>query len=137
MDDIYKSYFQRIFFYVDHFLKFWLNLLQYCFCFLCFGFWPWGMWDLRSLTRDWTHTPHFGRWIIEPPGKSCMWVIKKVNPRSSHHIEKRIFFLFLFASIWDDECWIKLCTSFYDSFKSNHYDVHLKFIHFCMSIISQ
>ena len=28
---------------------------------LCFGFWPWGMWDLSSLTRGGTHTCHFGR----------------------------------------------------------------------------
>ena len=30
-------------------------MLQYCFYFK--SFWPQGMWDLSSLTRDWTHTP--------------------------------------------------------------------------------
>ena len=24
----------------------------------------WGMWDLSSLTRDWTHIPYVGRWIL-------------------------------------------------------------------------
>ena len=27
-------------------------------------FWPKGMWDLRSLTRDWTHIPCIGRWNV-------------------------------------------------------------------------
>ena len=32
---------------------------------LCFDFfWPWGMWDLSSLTRDQTHTPCTGRFIL-------------------------------------------------------------------------
>ena len=29
--------------------------------FYVFVFWPWGMWDLSSPTRDWTHTPCIGR----------------------------------------------------------------------------
>ena len=41
------------------------NLLQYFFCFtFCFAFpgvgclfWSWCMWELSSLTRDWSHTP--------------------------------------------------------------------------------
>ena len=24
----------------------------------------WGMWDLSSQTRDWTHTPYFGTWSL-------------------------------------------------------------------------
>ena len=33
------------------------NLLQYCFCCVrVLVFWPWGMWDLNSQTRDQTHT---------------------------------------------------------------------------------
>ena len=40
------------------FLKVFLNLLQYCFCFmLSFVFQPWGMWDLSFPTRDWTSIP--------------------------------------------------------------------------------
>ena len=35
------------------------------FLFLCFRvFWLGGMWDLNSLTRDWTHTPCIGRWSL-------------------------------------------------------------------------
>ena len=29
--------------------------------FYVLGFWPWGMWDLSSQTRDWTCTPCIGR----------------------------------------------------------------------------
>ena len=42
------------------FLKSLLKLLQYCFCFMIF-FWPQGMWDLSSPTRDRTHNPCIGR----------------------------------------------------------------------------
>ena len=51
------------------FLKFLLNLLQYCFCFMCFflffggffAFWPWGIWDFGSPARDGICTPCIGR----------------------------------------------------------------------------
>ena len=43
------------------FFKSLLNLLQYCFC-LCFVFfWPRGMWDLISWSRDRTCSPWTGR----------------------------------------------------------------------------
>ena len=48
---------------------------------LCFGFWPRGMWDLSSLTRDGTHTPCLGRqslnhWTArEVPGNECFKTI--------------------------------------------------------------
>ena len=29
------------------------------------AFWPWGMWDLCSSTRDWTHTPCTGIWSLK------------------------------------------------------------------------
>ena len=38
-----------------------LNSSQYCFCLMFRFFWPWGMWDLSSSTRDWTHISRFGR----------------------------------------------------------------------------
>ena len=41
-----------------------LNLLQGCFCFYDLFSWPRGMWDLSSLTRNWT-CPHCnGRWNL-------------------------------------------------------------------------
>ena len=44
------------------FLKSLLKLLQYClWVFWGAGFWPRGMWDPGSLTRDWTHTPSIRR----------------------------------------------------------------------------
>ena len=37
------------------------------------------MWDLSSLTRDWTHVPCIARWILHhwttEPGKSQPWVL--------------------------------------------------------------
>ena len=48
-----------------------LNLLPSCFCFMFWFFWPQGMWDLTSLTRDGTHTPCEGEVLTTgPPGKS-------------------------------------------------------------------
>ena len=44
-------------FFFFSFLKSLLNLLQYYICFLFWFFWPQGMWDLSSLTRDQTCTP--------------------------------------------------------------------------------
>ena len=43
------------------FFKSLLNLLQNCFCFMFQSFWPLGMWDLSSLTRDRNCTPCIGR----------------------------------------------------------------------------
>ena len=47
-------FFQRSIWYIP-LLKSVLNLLQYCFCFYALVFWPLGMWNLSSLTRDQTH----------------------------------------------------------------------------------
>lgn len=44
--------FLKIFFHMDHFLMSLSNVLQYCFYFYVLGFWPQGMKDLSSLTRD-------------------------------------------------------------------------------------
>ena len=57
-----------------------MNLLQHCFCFMFFGFlvfWPRGMWDLISLTRERTHTlfaleGRVSHWTgREVPGQFC------------------------------------------------------------------
>ena len=48
------------FFLCGPFLQSLLNLLQYC-LFYVLAFWPQGIWDLSSLTRDWTCTPCTGR----------------------------------------------------------------------------
>ena len=37
--------------------KYLLNLFQYCFCCLCFGFLPLRIWKLSSPTKDWSCTP--------------------------------------------------------------------------------
>ena len=43
------------------FLKSLLNLLQYCYCSMFLVFWPQGVWDLSSQTRDWTCAVCLGR----------------------------------------------------------------------------
>ena len=59
---------------VRHFLKYltilkvFFELLQdyFCFMFVFFFlvFWLWGMWDLRSLARDWIHTLCIGKEVL-------------------------------------------------------------------------
>ena len=46
------------------FLKSLSNLLQYCFCFMFWIFWPQGLWDLSSATRNQIRTPCTGRWSL-------------------------------------------------------------------------
>ena len=58
--------FKRLFLNGPFFFKFWLSLLQYCFCFMFWCFWPQGMWDLNSLTRGWTCPPCIGRPSLHP-----------------------------------------------------------------------
>ena len=57
---IYIGYFFLRFFLMWPFLKFLLNLLQYWFWSIL-DFWPWSMWDLSSLTRDWTYIYCIGK----------------------------------------------------------------------------
>ena len=54
-----------------------LNLLQYCFCFIVLVLWLPGMWDRRSLTRDWTHSPWTKRWSLNH------WTTGEVSGMSS------------------------------------------------------
>ena len=55
------------------FFKSLLNLFQYC-LFYVLVFRPSGMWNLGSLTRDWTQTPCIGRWSLNP------WAARKAPP---------------------------------------------------------
>ena len=63
---LYLFLFLKIFFLTwTIFFKSLLNLLQYYFCcFYVLDFWPWGKYDLSSLTRDQTCTPYIGRWSL-------------------------------------------------------------------------
>ena len=47
--------------------------------------WPWGMWDLCSPTRDWTHTPCIERWSLNH------WTSRKVPCTSFTTAESMIF----------------------------------------------
>ena len=62
------SFFKR-FFYVGHFYS--LYSISYNIASVFFVFWPRGMWDLSSPTRDWTCTPAVKGEILTtgPPGK--------------------------------------------------------------------
>lgn len=46
---------------------------------LCFGPWPQGMWDLRSLIMDWTCTPCIGRQSVTTglTGSLCISILQK------------------------------------------------------------
>ena len=66
-------------------LKSLLNLLQYCFCFV---FWPLGMWDLRSPTRDQTRIPCIVRqsrnhWTTRP---ACTCLKENWNETSNQQV---------------------------------------------------
>ena len=77
-----KPFFFEIFFWWVQFLKSLLSLLQIAsiLCFVLFCFWPWGMWDLSSPTKDWTCTPCFGRqspnhWTTREVPGLCIWLL--------------------------------------------------------------
>ena len=76
------------FFWHGPFLKSLLNLLQYCFCFMCWQvfFWPGSMWDLSSPTRDQTCTPCIERWSLNH------WTTREI-PKSI------VFYLKLFGAL--------------------------------------
>ena len=48
------------------FLKSLLDLLQYCFWYMFWFFWPPGLWHLSSLTREWSHSLCTGRRNLNP-----------------------------------------------------------------------
>ena len=50
-------------------------------------FWPWGMWDLSSPTRNWTCIPFIGRWSLSH------WTTREVPEFSV--FEKSLFILLL------------------------------------------
>ena len=74
------KFFKKIFFYVDLFKKvfieFVIRLFLFSVLFFLFFFWPQSLWDLSSPARDRTGTSCFGRWSLDPPGKSqhCSWL---------------------------------------------------------------
>ena len=81
----FKQYFFFLivfFFLYGSFLKSLLNLSQYCFCIMFCFFWPQGMWDLNSLTRNGTC---IGRWSLNH------WTARK-------SLEQ--YFLMTFPYIW-------------------------------------
>ena len=82
------------FFGCGPFLKSLLNLLQYCFCFIFWFFWPWGMWDLRSLWRvEPSPSALKGEVLITgPQGKSPNCFLKHFLPAVTEAKRGRVFF---------------------------------------------
>ena len=57
----FSSFFFFLFFDVGHSLKVFIEFVTVLLLFYVLVFWPRGMWDLSSLTRDWTCPPCIGR----------------------------------------------------------------------------
>ena len=70
---------------------------------LCF--WPQGMWDFCSLTRDWTHTPCTRRW------SPSHWTTQEVPTVISIEARAR----------WFSFCWYECCVRA-QSLSQTHYD---------------
>ena len=52
---------------------FWLYWIFLQYCFYVLAFWPWGMWNLGSSSRDRTHTPCVGRFSLNS------WTTREVS----------------------------------------------------------
>lgn len=83
-----RSVFFFFFLQCGPFLKFSLNLLQYCFSLMFFIFCPWGMWYLSCQTRDQAHIPCIEGEVLSTgqPGKpqNVSWSLKVIKIKNSH-----------------------------------------------------
>ena len=64
-----------------------------------------GMWDLSSLTRDWTHIPCIAKWILKP------WTTRKVLKHAKRLKKKKLFkkpFKKTINSLVTDEEWLEV-----------------------------
>ena len=93
--------------------------------------WPWGMWDLSSLTRGWTHTTCIGRQSLNhwTAWEVSTWYfysgyVDNFFPLSHHISVGWDYYLHLF---------IHFCTYLYTSFSLSplpwHSSMSLRFIH--------
>ena len=81
---------------MEHF--FFLSLYWICYniASVFYVFWPWGMWDLSSLIRDWTCTPYIGRWNLnhqiarEVPALLCLEERRGENTESETVFQERL-----------------------------------------------
>ena len=109
---IYLNFFKRFIYLMWTTFKVFIEFVTILPLFLCFGvwffFWPWGMWDLSSPTRDWTCTLRIGRWTInlwtakEVPVMHILYVINHsllfLHSYPCHKGYKRIVFHLLFKA---------------------------------------
>ena len=105
--------------------------------------WPWGMWDLSSLTRDQTLIPCIGRWSLTtgPPGKSLFPHFLNLNwsldllwapeccasfggpSRGVPHFPAQMSLEQAWASLWEDERpWSPAVTSSQPTATPRHAD---------------
>ena len=87
------------------FLKSLLNLLQHCFCFMFFFL---AMWDLGSLTKDWTHIPCTGRWCLNH------WTTREVPSLLNYFYFSAFFFgptSYYFTVITWQDGWSNCCKN--------------------------
>ena len=66
------DFFFEYFFDVDHFFKVFIEYFTIFLLFYVLDFWPLGMWDLSSPSRNQTHTLGIGRWSLNH------WTARKV-----------------------------------------------------------
>ena len=66
-NELFFVFFFKFFFFffdVEHFKVFikFITILRLFYVSFCFGVGLWGMWDISSPTRDWSHIPCIGGW---------------------------------------------------------------------------
>ena len=89
-----------IYFWCGPFFKVFIEFVTILLLFYVLVFWPWGMWDLSSPTRDWTHTPFTGKWSLndwiamEVPGLPFKW-FTYLYPLPVFLLRFPVFFLFI------------------------------------------
>ena len=81
--------------------KVFIEFVKYCFYFTFWFFWPWGMQDLSSLTRDRTHTPIIGRQSLN------QWTSREVLGTHLNEAD-RIFATFSFPGPITTLKWVSL-----------------------------
>ena len=82
---VFVGCFFFFFFEVWTIFKVFIEFITVLLLFYILGFWPWGMLDLSSPVKNWTHTPAVESEVLTtgPSGKSLLALI----PYCSYHVE--------------------------------------------------
>ena len=103
-----SKYFQChfIYFFKDFLFLMWtifkvfIEFVTISLLFYVLDFWPWGMWDLSSLTRDLTLTHCIGRGSLKPPGKGLPGKSLQCHFKCSRSIKRESFTCIFIQYIW-------------------------------------